>query len=111
MIWVCFMDMHSGGGNKVKPYEYLYIEAERRDAAERRFENLFGRSPENVTCSCCGEDYSLSSHESLEQLTGYERGCEYRDGAYLLDTARVSLDDYLSRSDVFVERGSARGDS
>jgi len=33
------------------------------------------RNPNRVTCTCCGEDYSVSEHENLEQATAYEREC------------------------------------
>jgi len=71
-----FMDMHSGGDTKEPPYEYIYIEAPQSEA-EIIFYNRFGHNPNRVTCTCCGEDYSISEEESLEQATGFERNCEY----------------------------------
>ena len=71
-MWTQFMDMHSGGGCKESPYEYIYIEAD-EDIAEVIFYNRFGHNPNRVTCTCCGEDYSISSHEDLLQLTEYNR--------------------------------------
>lgn len=71
-MWTQFMDMHSGGGCKETPYEYIYIEA-LREEAEVIFFNRFGHNPNRVTCTCCGEDYSISSHEDLIQLTDYNR--------------------------------------
>jgi len=65
------MDMHSGGGAK-EDYEYIYIEAPEQEA-KVIFYNRFGHSPDRVSCTCCGEDYSTSERESLEDLTGYER--------------------------------------
>lgn len=73
-MWTQFMDMHSGGGLKVPPYEYIYIEAPEEKAIEI-FEKKFNRNPFNITCSCCGEDYSTNEKLHLDQLTGYERGC------------------------------------
>jgi len=73
-MWTQFMDMHSGGGTKEAPYEYIYIEAP-RDEAEVIFYNRFGHSPSRVTCTCCGEDYSVTQSKTLEEATGYERGC------------------------------------
>jgi len=69
------MDMHSGGGSKEK-WEYIYIEAPKKDAVTI-FYNMFGHNPNRVTCTCCGEDYSITESETLEQATGYERGCAY----------------------------------
>jgi len=74
-MWTRFMDMHSGGGQKEK-FAYIYIEAPRQEA-EVIFQNRFGHNPNRVTCTCCGEDYSISEHETLEEATGYDRGCDY----------------------------------
>ena len=76
MVWTRFMDMHSGGGAKEAPYEYIYIEAPESEA-KTIFYNRFGHNPERVSCACCGEDYSISEEESLEQATAFERGCDY----------------------------------
>jgi hypothetical protein len=81
MAWTKFMDMYSGGGLKEK-WKYIYIEAP-KDEAKVIFYNRFGHNPERVTCTCCGDDYSISTDESLEQLTGFDRGCEYEDGYYI----------------------------
>lgn len=72
-MWTQFHDMHSGGGQKLY-WARIYIEA---DAEEAKiiFQNMFDRNPERVTCTCCGGDYSINSHEDLAQLTGFERGC------------------------------------
>lgn len=72
------MDMHSGGGTKEDPYEMIYIEASEEEARVI-FYNRFGHDPERVTCTCCGSDYSISSHESIAQLTGFDRNCKYGD--------------------------------
>lgn len=84
-MWTQFWDMNSGGGTK-EPYKMIYIEAP-EDEAKVIFYNRFGHSPERVSCTCCGEDYSIDSNESFEQLTGYHRGCEYvskgREGKYI----------------------------
>lgn len=73
-----FMDMHSGGGTKLPPYERIYIEA-CEDEAIRVFYNRFGRNPNRVTCTCCGEDYSIDEYEDLAQASGFDRNCEYTD--------------------------------
>lgn len=76
--WTRFMDMHSGGGNKEK-WEQIFIEAPEAEARVI-FYNMFGHSPDCVTCTCCGNDYSVSEHESLAIATAYERGCDYDNG-------------------------------
>jgi hypothetical protein len=96
-----FMDMHSGGGTKEPPYEYIYIEAPEAEA-KVIFYNRFGHNPERVTCTCCGEDYSIDSYETLEDATAYD--CRPPWGA--VDCRAVSLEDYLARKDVLVIRAS-----
>jgi len=71
-----FMDMHSGGGTKEGPYEYIYIEATQSEA-EIIFYNRFGHNPNRVSCTCCGSDYSINEEADLEQGTAHERNCEY----------------------------------
>lgn len=74
-MWTQFWDMNSGGGQKEK-WSNIFIEAP-QDEAEELFYRIFGHDPNNVTCQCCGEDYSIDNDESLNQLTGYHRGCDY----------------------------------
>lgn len=78
--WTRFMDMHSGGGTKEPPFEFIYIEAPEAEA-KVVFYNRFGHNPERVTCACCGDDYSIGEEPSLAQATAYNRGCEYDDEA------------------------------
>lgn len=77
LIWVQFMDMHSGGGAKEPPYEYIYIQAESEDQACKIFYSRFGHNPQRVSCTCCGEDYNISSEPTLKQVTAYNRGCDF----------------------------------
>lgn len=81
-MWTQFWDMHSGGGCKEAPYEQIFIEAPEEEA-KVIFYNRFGHNPERVSCTCCGEDYSISEDEELNQLTGYHRGCAYEEGRYV----------------------------
>lgn len=78
-MWTQLMDMHSGGGTKEK-WEYIYIEASVEEA-KLIFYNKFGHSPDRVSCTCCGNDYSCSEDETLEEATAYNRGCAlvYKD--------------------------------
>jgi len=73
--WTEFMDMYSGGSQKLK-WKYIYIEAPEQEA-EIIFQNRFGRNPHRVTCTCCGSDYSITESPTLEEATAYARGCAY----------------------------------
>ena len=70
--WTHFWDMHSGGGCKEAPYEHIFIEAPLEEAV-RIFYNRFGHNPYRVSCTCCGEDYSVSEYDTLEEATAYHR--------------------------------------
>ena len=74
-MWTKFMDMHSGGDSK-ESWEYIYIEAAKKEA-QVIFYNRFGHNPERVTCTCCGEDYSVSEYETLEKASAYQRDCRW----------------------------------
>lgn len=76
MTWTLFWDMHSGGGTKEGDYNEIYIEAPEEEA-KVIFYNRFGHNPERVSCTCCGDDYSISESESLEQASAYLRNCAY----------------------------------
>lgn len=105
-MWTRFMDMHSGGGTKEDPYQYIYIEAPESEAVSV-FYNRFSHNPHRVTCTCCGEDYSVSENESLEQLTAFGRGCAYEGNAYVERqnekfkwSTYCTLDEYKKKADV-----------
>lgn len=74
-MWTLFWDMHSGGGQKLK-WPKIYIEAPQAEA-EIIFYKRFKRNPNRVTCTCCGPDYSISESPTLEDASGFHRGCEY----------------------------------
>jgi hypothetical protein len=102
MTWTQFHDMHSGGGQKLD-WHHIHIEAPEEEA-KRIFFARFGHNPERVTCTCCGEDYSITEGASLAQLTGYERGCRP------LETPRVDglyrqPDDPYFREHYYLEEG------
>ena len=65
-MWTAFMDMHSGGGTKEGSFERIYIEAPEEEA-HVIFYNRFGHSPSRVSCTCCGEDYSTTMYDTLEE--------------------------------------------
>jgi len=75
-MWTRFMDMHSGGRLKESPYQYIYIEASEKEAMIV-FYNRFGHNPERVSCTCCGEDYSICESKTITEASGYNRNCKY----------------------------------
>lgn len=95
--WTRFTDMQSGGGLKEK-WQYIYIEAPEEEVIVI-FYNRFGHNPRRVTCTCCGEDYSLSSSDDLAQLTGFDRGCDYVDEKYSFNPY-LTLEQYKAKPDV-----------
>lgn len=116
-MWTQFWDMHSGGGLKEPPYAKIYIEAPEEEAI-RIFEDRFGRDPYNVTCDCCGDDYSIDSEETLEELTGYHRGCGHiankktEDGRWqpLPEGMRTYLERDEEPPEGFIKTESWKGD-
>lgn len=71
--WFRFMDMHGGGDARTK-YDYVYVQATDEDEAVKAFQGYLHVNPYNVTCKCCGEDYSI--HEkgiTLDEASKYER--------------------------------------
>lgn len=64
-MWTKFNDMHSGGGSKLD-WEEIFIEAPEDDACII-FQNMFGRNPCTVTCTCCGADYFVLEYDTLEE--------------------------------------------
>lgn len=59
--WTRFFDMYSGGGNKLPP-DVIWVESKESEAAQI-FEDMFDRDPNNVTCYCCGPDYTYYEDE------------------------------------------------
>lgn len=97
MPWTQFWDMHSGGGQKLK-WAKIYIEAPEKEAISV-FYSRFGRNPHRVTCTCCGEDYSITESDTLEEATAYHRGCKWDKSQNGYDTtAGISLEDYFNNT-------------
>jgi hypothetical protein len=94
-MWTRFMDMHSGGDAKTA-WNKIYIEAPEELAIEV-FKSRFGRDPYHTTCTCCGEDFSISSKESFEQISGHDRGCDF--GYFFKDTGEYAGKDFKSEFD------------
>lgn len=66
-----FFDMSSGGDEKLE-WPMIVIEAGQAEA-EVEFERRFNRDPHNVTCGCCGPDYSVGEHETLAEAEGWTK--------------------------------------
>ena len=60
-MWTRFFDRSSGGSEKLDAGT-IWIEAAADEAVDL-FEQIFGRDPHNVTCTCCGPDYSIFEEE------------------------------------------------
>lgn len=67
-----FFDVHSGGVAKLD--RTVYIEASSYDEAAARFKARFGRDPYNVTCDCCGPDFSVMDVEAHDIPSRHDRG-------------------------------------
>ena len=63
-MYTRFMDMHSGGGTKTD-WEYIFIELSEHDAVAY-FEEKFNQSPDDIACSCCGENFSYQETDSID---------------------------------------------
>lgn len=107
-MWTKFWDMHSGGSTKEGNYEEIYIEASEDEAAVI-FYNRFGHSPYRVSCTCCGDDYSIDEGETLEQLSAYHRDCRHDGKKYVEEgdpkrtwTKYITLEKYIAKEDVLV---------
>lgn len=137
-MWTRFMDMHSGGGTKLwrkdgkvsddgpgwgrrdenyDAVEWIFIEAPEEEA-KAIFYKRFGRNPERVTCTCCGDDYSIDGAATLEAASAYERGCAWDDASkgYVERAGKEyreyqTLEQFLQRKDVHVIRALEIADS
>jgi hypothetical protein len=87
-MWTFFFDMHSGGSAKTD-YDHIFIQAESTDKAIEIFEDCFGFSPLSISCDCCGNDYSISSEDTLDKATKAIR-------------RKMSLETYINQSHVRV---------
>jgi hypothetical protein len=97
-MWTKFWDMHSGGGQK-GDYPQYFIEAPEGEAMSV-FYSRFGRNPYNITCTCCGEDYSVHEGESLEKITEFHR----KDDWYGEDKRVLSMEEYEASGQCLIIR-------
>lgn len=102
--YTLFWDMHSGGDRKLS-HALILLETDKDVDACEAFENHFGRDPYNVTCDCCGDDYSISEDESAEQALAYHMGWEWKDKEYVkIDTAYQTVQDFEKDGGVLIVR-------
>lgn len=83
-------------------WAHIYIEAPQAEA-EVIFYNMTGRNPNKITCTCCGEDYSISEYKTLAKATEYQRTGILpltRQGV----TARMTVKDYAALDTVKIVR-------
>lgn len=106
-----FWDTGSGGTLKAPPYKMIYIEALSLKDAVNIFVERFDVDPYNVSCRCCGQDYSIESNESLEILTCFNRNAHYNETEerYIEEqdpektwAEYVSLEEYLKQPNVLL---------
>jgi hypothetical protein len=91
--WTQFHDMNSGGGHK-EDWGQIFIEAP-EEKAKAIFYLRFGHNPDRVSCTCCGSDYSIDEHDSLQQATGYYRNCQYVRGQGYIEERSRDMDKYF----------------
>jgi hypothetical protein len=98
MSWTEFHDMSSGGGSK-EPWRHIAIEAVESEA-RLVFWHKFGHNPDRVTCTCCGPDYSVMESNTLEDVTAYERKCEWDNDAqeWVENQDSMRLEEFLSKA-------------
>ena len=90
-MWTRFWDMRSGGSRKLD-WDYIFIETNKSTPeALQIFKNAFGRDTYHVTCSCCGDDYSVTDYDTLERAT-----------EYLREDKNQTMEQFLNREDVKV---------
>lgn len=102
-MWTRFMDMHSSGDQKEK-WSKIFIEAS-SDVARVVFYNRFGHSPDRVSCTCCGKDYSYNpygdDYKTLEEASKFDRE---EDGWG--DNYPKSLEKFIDHKDILIIRDS-----
>jgi len=98
-VWTEFWDMHSGGSQKLE-WSKIYIEA-KEDEAISVFYSRFGRNPDRVTCTCCGEDYVTYESETLEEATDFQRNRGYE---LPIEKRGMTIEEYEKQEHVLVIR-------
>lgn len=104
MSWTHFWDMHSGGDLKQPPYHHIYIEAA-KDEACTIFYNRFNHNPYRVSCTCCGEDYSVDQYDTLEEATAHQRACTWSEQLKIWEEkgpCHQTVHEYTQHTDVLI---------
>jgi len=94
--WTQFYDLHSGGFQKLK-WGMIYIEAPAKEA-KIIFENRFDENSDEIACSCCGPNYSISESSSLKAATACHRGCSFDNKGFVEKWSGRSFEVYLTLS-------------
>lgn len=92
--WTEFFDLSSGGQEKER-WGIIYIEAPENEARVI-FYNRFGHSPDRISCTCCGSDYSVD--EVPESEVGIAK--TYRRGSKALVIPASEIADHEREGDV-----------
>lgn len=74
--WTLFADAYADGKLKFKAFEWIIVEGKEEDALSL-FMDITNVDPKKVTCTCCGQHYSIREFDSVFQATAFERGCCY----------------------------------
>jgi len=74
--WTLFADAYADGKLKFKSFEWIIVEGKEKDALAL-FMDITNVDPKKVTCTCCGQHYSIREHDSVFQATAFERGCRF----------------------------------
>ena len=75
-VWTFFEDAYAEGNLKFKEFSWIIVQAEQEKAIEM-FKAFTNVDPQRVTCTCCGQHYSIREHDSVFQATAFERSCRY----------------------------------
>jgi len=79
-VWTYFRDSHTGGRIKLSvldsmgkshEIEDIYIEAPKAEASVVFF-NRFGINPEQISCTCCGDDYMIDDEANESYIDGID---------------------------------------
>lgn len=107
--WTLFSDAHAEGFLKFKDYEFIIIEGKEEEALSL-FMNITNVDPKKVTCTCCGQHYSIREYDSVFQATAFERGCHYDNSlkCYVEEISDfpiigyATIEDFIKRDNVLV---------
>lgn len=104
MTWTRFYDMHSGGEAKTA-WEIIYAEGD-EETARKIVAEALSIDTEAVTCSCCGEDFSVLEFDSLEDAASLDGRtvAEFLDDPWVEQVGRRLLVLVLGREHLIASR-------